>query len=487
MKFFKNYNNFKSLYEQKERELTIEEYKEFVDLQWARVNKACSIVYTKHGFFAKLLTRLGLTETLEVDTMATDGNHIYYNPYFTFTLTIDQIAWVLMHEIMHNVLHHVTRKGNRNLDKWNSAGDYAINLLLDKSDMPKGVLYDTKFTDMSADAIYDIIPNPPKPPPKPGGGGSNKGNGKNSPGEVKPGERSQDTGSKPEKGKGQETSPGEGGKGTKPGEGKGSGQPAPGGKPGGGGYGGWNVGESVDPGKVISGTERQMGGSNKTGKDLENEWDKNTREASKTPGNVSANLQRLLDELNRPIVNWRSLLKRFIKESIDKTDYQIPYKRFIHSKQYLPGPAVEDNQLKNVVIAIDTSGSISKEMLDRFITEIKGILGSYSLQDIYILPYDHDLYEKDVLKFRYARQVKINSVPGGGGTSFVPAFKWTDKHIFKKGKKLGVFIYFTDAYGQYPKKKEVPWHKQVIWFVVNNEQNKIDYGNVINIAIKDLV
>lgn len=201
---------------------------------------------------------------------------------------------------------------------------------------------------------------------------------------------------------------------------------------------------------------------------------------------MTGNLKRLLDALNRPKINWKAQLKRFIKHSIEKTDYAIPYKRFIHDDLYLPGPVPEDNALKNVVLAVDTSGSVSTEQLTMFISEIKGILRAYTIQDVYLIAYDSSFKDSDVKKFRNSRSIKLPDMEGGGGTSFVPAFDWTNRILLKRGKKLGVFIYFTDSYEQFPPKKMVPWHRQVIWFVVNSDyETKIPFGHVIHIQKKD--
>ena len=124
-----------------------------------RIQKARTALLLDHPFFGSLLFRLGGWATGSIQTMATDGVSLFYNPEFVETLNAAELAGVLAHEVMHPALQHHTRRADRDLKRWNMACDYAINpLLLDAGlTLPKDVLIDHRFRGMSAERIYNLI------------------------------------------------------------------------------------------------------------------------------------------------------------------------------------------------------------------------------------------------------------------------------------------------------------------------------------------
>jgi hypothetical protein len=124
-----------------------------------RIQKARTALLLDHPFFGSLLFRLGGRATNSIETMATDGVSLFYNPAFVETLNAAELAGVLAHEVMHPALQHHTRRGDRDRKRWNVACDYAINpLLLDAGlTLPKDVLIDHRFRGMSAERVYNLI------------------------------------------------------------------------------------------------------------------------------------------------------------------------------------------------------------------------------------------------------------------------------------------------------------------------------------------
>jgi len=156
-----------------------------------KLSKAKARLLMDHPFFATLLIRSEIQVTREhngspIDTAATDGDNIFFNPDFLDQLTVDDTMFVLCHEVGHDSLLHSIRLGARNPEDWNGAADHAINLmLLDQGmKMPSKVpgLADPKYKGLSADRIYDQLRREKKPgggsgkPGKPGKGGSQPGN-----------------------------------------------------------------------------------------------------------------------------------------------------------------------------------------------------------------------------------------------------------------------------------------------------------------------
>ena len=110
-------------------------------------------------FFGTLLCRMPLKERGDIPTFATDGKFIYYNPEFADSLSLDDIKFVLLHEVLHPAFFHCTRRGHRNPKIWNMAGDYVINPILIEAELrpPKDVLYDKKYSGWTAEKVYDDI------------------------------------------------------------------------------------------------------------------------------------------------------------------------------------------------------------------------------------------------------------------------------------------------------------------------------------------
>ena len=130
-------------------------------LQLARVRAARAALLLTHPFFGMLSLRLDLIESDALPTAGVDGKRLIFNPTFVDELTQAELKGVVAHEVMHCALLHHTRMGNRGHKKWNVAADHAINLLLtdDGFTLPTRACCDVKYKDMSAEQIYNLIPD----------------------------------------------------------------------------------------------------------------------------------------------------------------------------------------------------------------------------------------------------------------------------------------------------------------------------------------
>lgn len=99
-------------------------------------------------------------------TMCTNGKWIRWNRKFVDEIEEEETLGVIVHELMHIILKHMLRRGERDPKKWNYATDYAINLIVTKEGfkLPKGGLLDQKYTNMMAEKIYEMLPDPPQMP-----------------------------------------------------------------------------------------------------------------------------------------------------------------------------------------------------------------------------------------------------------------------------------------------------------------------------------
>ena len=79
-------------------------------------------------------------------------------------------------------------------------------------------------------------------------------------------------------------------------------------------------------------------------------------------------LSKVIDEIIKPKVNWKAVLAKFLTNTA-KNDYSWmkPNRRFIGRDMYLP--SLYSERLESVVVAVDTSGSISDDELQIFASE----------------------------------------------------------------------------------------------------------------------
>jgi len=145
-----------------------------------RLAKAKVKLILDHPFFGSLICRLPFKDATglifangAVDTMATDGRHIFYCPEYVQKQNDKQLLGLIVHEIYHPMFQHHLRRGERNFDKWNRACDYAINpLILNQGfELPVDGLNRKDFFNLTAEEIYSRLKD------KEEGGGSSYGMG----------------------------------------------------------------------------------------------------------------------------------------------------------------------------------------------------------------------------------------------------------------------------------------------------------------------
>lgn len=280
------------------------------------ITKAKVQLILDQPFYAMLALRMKFQPSEAVPTAATDGVSILYNPGFIEGLTIDEVKGLIAHEVTHvSSLHH-TRRNGRDMERWNMACDYAINPLIEKSDLklPPGALINPAYSGKSAEEIFSLLPPP----------------------QEKPQDKQQ------------------------PGDGQGQGAPDPG-KCG-----------AVQDAPVKSESERtQVEAEVK-------QAIAQAATIAKQQGKLPAHLERLIHDVLAPAVNWREVLARFL-DQIDRNDYTWtkPNKRYLHAGLYMP--ALESLTVGKFVLIVDTSGSVDEDILRQFAGEISEIAQAWNV------------------------------------------------------------------------------------------------------------
>lgn len=163
---------------------------------------------------------------------------------------------------------------------------------------------------------------------------------------------------------------------------------------------------------------------------------------AKAMGKLPASFDRFIGELINPKVDWKARLRRFVTEvSRDDYSWMRPNRRFLGQGLYLP--SLYSESMGEIVMAIDTSGSIDQATLDAFGSEIKSIVQSTRPSKTTVIYCDAEVNHVDTFG---PNDELTFAMHGGGGTDFRPPFAYVDE----KSIQPVCFVYLTDMYGRFP-------------------------------------
>lgn len=225
----------------------------------------------------------------------------------------------------------------------------------------------------------------------------------------------------------------------------------------------------------ISGSQAEEG-SSKSMKEAAHEWegvarqmkmDLETFSKEKTAG--SSVLTQNLNALTREKYDYASFLKKFATthETMKVNDDEFDYIFYTYGlKIYDNMPLIEPLEyketlgIKDFVIAIDTSGSTSGELVQKFLQKtyniLKGEENFFTKFNLHIIQCDYEIREdaKITSQDEFDEYIKTMKITGLGSTDFRPVFSYVDE-LIKAGEftNLKGLIYFTDGYGTFPSKK----------------------------------
>lgn len=368
-----------------------------MDKTLEKISKAKSQLLLRQPFFGLIALNLEYTEDNDFSTMWTDGKKLGYNVNFVEKLSITELQSIIAHEVMHVALLHHLRKGNRIHEIWNVACDYAINLILRESgfSLPHDVLISSKYIGWTAEAIYNDLQRI---------GGTK--------------ERDLQI-------------------------------------------------EELEKSSKIQGEVRQLSGQN--GQSLsEGELSRIETEtkvivnraviAAKTAGRLPSFLKELVEASHeQKIINWKEALSRFITQNCkDNYDWRYPNRRYLPQSVYLPG-MIWNEKLGDIICALDSSGSLTKEELQSFASELQAILSTFNT-GFKVITCDAKVQQVFEIS-QYDIPLKLN-IEGRGGTKYSPVFDY----IRNQNLSVVCVIYFTDGKcNDFGKDPQIP----VLWVLKN--------------------
>jgi len=368
-------------------------------------------------------------------TAATNGRDARYGRGFVDTLTDKELAFLIMHENMHKCYRHLTTWRSlyeRDRRVANQACDYVINIQLLDMDpdgkllhMPKDKntgaaigLVDARFRGMDTRQVFDILMQEKQDGG--GGGGDGEGDGEQSDGESDS-------------------------------------------------SGGLDQHDWEDAVNGMSKEEQEQ-----LGRDI----DQALRQGGIYAGKVGGNMPREIGELLKPKVNWREVLRRFVRTSLkdrDSVSWRRAHKNYLWQDVILP--SIMGKRVKSLVIAMDTSGSIQGPILTEFLSEMNAIVRDIGADRIDVLYWDTEVAGHETYKGTNKDIVHRTNPRGGGGTDPDCVVDFMHEHELKPD----ALIMLTDGYMHSNKPKWAAIKAPTLWCVIGNDSYQVPNGQKLNI------
>lgn len=243
-----------------------------------------------------------------------------------------------------------------------------------------------------------------------------------------------------------------------------------------GGEGGSGQGEPLDHHDWEGAQELSEGEK----RELERQIDSAIRQGALMAGKGVGSGEDLgIGELLEPKVDWRRLMREFITETCagrDLSTWRRPNRRMVGQGIFMPSTYSE--KVGELVIAIDTSGSISNSGLRAMLSEVKGICETVKPSAVRVLYWGSGVVGEEVYEnHELDRLIESTKPKDGGGTDVM----CVSEHLEKNNIKPQAVIVLTDGY--------VPnwgrWTAPVLWCVLDNKNARPDCGRVVHIDTND--
>ena len=343
------------------------------------------------SFFGNLATRLKLVNADEwCPTAATDGRNFYYNTRFVNMLKPKELEFLFGHEVLHCVYDHMGRRGDRDPQLFNIANDYCVNADLKKHRVGEFItsvpcLYDQKYEGWSSEEIYDhLYENAEKI----------------------------DISQLVDKMLDEHLD----------------------GDDEGGGGGG-------DEDKDGKGRPKLSAADKQAIRDEIKEAVLAAAQASDGAGNLPAGVRRIIQDMTEPKMNWRELLRMQLESTI-KSDFtwMRASRRGWHMDAVMPG--MKNDEMIDIAISIDASGSMSEKILKDILSEVAGIMEQFQSYRIHVLSFDTEVYNPQQYDSENLDDITDYEIQGGGGTDFDCVFNYFKENDIEPKRH----IMFTDGY-----------------------------------------
>lgn len=202
------------------------------------------------------------------------------------------------------------------------------------------------------------------------------------------------------------------------------------------------------------------------------------RDPSNQRGLLPLFAERHFKSLKNPQTDWRMILNDFVQEEIVDYSFTPPDRRFDESPFFLPDFNDKDDCVEDILFMIDTSGSMSDDMITAAYSEVKGAIDQFDGKlKGWLGFFDAAIIEPN--PFTNEDEFRIIKPAGGGGTDFQIIFEYVQKHMADKFPAS--IIIFTDGLAPFPK-ETLAVGIPVLW-LLNNDKVDPPWGKVARITV----
>lgn len=199
----------------------------------------------------------------------------------------------------------------------------------------------------------------------------------------------------------------------------------------------------------------------------------------KLNGQGAGGIGRELEDLLDPKVDWRELLREYVKSvcrAKDTSSWRRVNRRFLGSGVYMP--TLIGEKVGHLVVAVDTSGSVGHKELAEFLSEVKGIAEEVNPEKVDLIYWDSEVAAHEEYSDSDVSNIVTSTKPrGGGGTS--PSC--VSEYLKEKKIEPECVIVLTDGYVGSDWGSD--WTAPVLWCIVGG--NTIVAPNGKTVHIKD--
>jgi predicted metal-dependent peptidase len=163
--------------------------------------------------------------------------------------------------------------------------------------------------------------------------------------------------------------------------------------------------------------------------------------ASDGGGNLPAGVKRIIQDMTAPKMNWREFLRMQLESTI-KSDFtwMRASRRGWHMDAVMPG--MKNDELIDIAVSIDASGSMGADMLKDILSETQGIMDSFPAYKLHLISFDTAVYNPATYDSENLDNLVDYEIHGGGGTDFDCVFEYFKENDIQPKRH----IMFTDGY-----------------------------------------
>ncbi len=329
-----------------------------------------------------------------------DGKRLRYRPGFFDEAGVEILEFVLANAALHRILGHDERRGRRRSRLWQEATDYAINALLDENGflLPDFARGFERYGSRTAESIYEELAREHPLSEE------DENESEESEAEEQK-EAKRDASSRPDS-------------------------------------------AAEDSRQELSALEEK----------LQTEELRRLTERYAEAGELPEGIERLLPELAASRRDWRQELHRFFDPFV-KNDYRFSPPNAKHLYRGVSLPSLHSERL-DLVVAVDSSGSVDPELLHAFLAEVDAIMEQFADYRIELIVADDRI--RSHRRFESGEPLDCEIV-GGGGTDFRPVFDYVERAL----EPPRALLYFTDGMGIFP--AEEPLY-ETLWVLAGESQ-----------------